>query len=135
VVEHAVAWSSTQGLGMVVKDKDDLFTSTHLPFSLLPYTLPCGAFEQARKWTPLFNTLVDRVSRDGAWLKEVLTDVVVGDEFTAELMRIHDIIQAEGGPRQSVCLGINRSDYMLHAPKEEGITPHLLQVCYLCRLG
>ncbi len=37
LVEHAVAWSATNGLGMVVNDDKGLFTSTHLPFSLLPY--------------------------------------------------------------------------------------------------
>lgn len=37
LVEHAVAWTATNGLGMVVNDDKGLFTSTHLPFSLLPY--------------------------------------------------------------------------------------------------
>lgn len=37
LVEHAVAWASANGLGMVVKEERGLFTSTHLPFSLLPY--------------------------------------------------------------------------------------------------
>lgn len=37
LVEHAVAWASANGLGMVVNDDSGLFTSTHLPFSLLPY--------------------------------------------------------------------------------------------------
>lgn len=60
-----------------------------------------------------------------------------GDEFTSELVRIHETIEAEGGPRQPVCLAINRSDYMLHVP-EDGVTdPHLLQVSGLlasCRM-
>lgn len=43
-------------------------------------------------------------------------------------MDIFNTIEAEGGPRQPVCVAINRSDYMLHAP-DEGVTPpHLLQV-------
>lgn len=28
---------------------------------------------------PLFNTLVDKISRDGPWLREVLKDVLVRD--------------------------------------------------------
>lgn len=51
-----------------------------------------------------------------------------GDDFTAELVRIHEIIEAEGGPRQTVYLAINRSDYMLHDPQDGETTPHLLQV-------
>lgn len=51
-----------------------------------------------------------------------------GDDFTSELVKIHETIEAEGGARQPVCLAINRSDYMLHA-SEDGVTdPHLLQV-------
>ncbi|CAN0396631.1 unnamed protein product [Ectocarpus sp. 12 AP-2014] len=128
LLEHAVAWSATNGLGMVVNDDKGLFTSTHLPFSLLPYALPADSYEQTKVLAPLFNTLVDRISRDGPWLKEVLKDVLAGDDFTSELVRIHETIEAEGGPRQPVCLAINRSDYMLHVP-EDGVTaPHLLQV-------
>lgn len=56
-----------------------------------------------------------------------------GDDFTSELVRIHETIEAEGGPRQPVCLAINRSDYMLHVP-EDGVTPpHLLQVSHAKR--
>lgn len=51
-----------------------------------------------------------------------------GDEFTSELVRIHETIESEGGPRQPVCLAINRSDYMLHAPQDGVTNPHLLQV-------
>lgn len=57
-----------------------------------------------------------------------------GDEFTTELVRIHETIEAEGGPRQPVCLAINRSDYMLHDPQDGKTDPHLLQVSYK-RLG
>ncbi|CAM9642621.1 unnamed protein product, partial [Ectocarpus fasciculatus] len=69
LLEHAVAWSATNGLGMVVNDEKGLFTSTHLPFSLLPYALPADSYEQTKVLAPLFNTLVDRISRDGPWLK------------------------------------------------------------------
>lgn len=51
-----------------------------------------------------------------------------GDEFTSALVRIHATIEKEGGPRQPMCLAINRSDYMLHAPQDGRTTPHLLQV-------
>ncbi|CAM9106571.1 unnamed protein product [Hapterophycus canaliculatus] len=113
---------------MVVNDDKGLFTSTHLPFSLLPYALPADSYEQTKVLAPLFNTLVDRISRDGPWLKEVLKDVLAGDDFTSELVRIHETIEAEGGARQPVCLAINRSDYMLHDPQDGSTIPHLLQV-------
>lgn len=58
----------------------------------------------------------------------VVCPVQAGDEFTSELVRIHETIEKEGGPRQPVCLAINRSDYMLHAPQDGVTKPHLLQV-------
>lgn len=42
-----------------------------------PQGLPNESYEQAKLLAPLFNTLVDRVSRDGPWLKQVLADVLV----------------------------------------------------------
>lgn len=39
--------------------------------------LPSECHEQAKVLAPLFNTLVDKISRDGPWLKEVLADVLV----------------------------------------------------------
>lgn len=42
-----------------------------------PQGLPNESYEQAKLLAPLFNTLVDRVSRDGPWLKKVLADVLV----------------------------------------------------------
>ncbi len=39
--------------------------------------LPAESYEQAKVLAPLFNTLVDKISRDGPWLKEVLKDVLV----------------------------------------------------------
>lgn len=37
LIDHAVAWAAANGLGMVVNNVEGIFTSTHLPFSLLPY--------------------------------------------------------------------------------------------------
>ncbi|CAN0162262.1 unnamed protein product, partial [Phaeothamnion confervicola] len=128
LVDHAVAWAAVNGLGMVVKDPNGLFTTTHLPMSLLPNYLPEKEFKQAKTLARLFNKLVDNVGRDAAWLREVLAPVVEHDEFTARLLQILETIEAEGGPRQALRLGIHRSDYMLHAPRDGKTAPHLLQV-------
>lgn len=39
--------------------------------------LSVESYEQAKMLAPLFNTLVDKISRDGPWLREVLKDVLV----------------------------------------------------------
>lgn len=37
LVDHAVAWATANGMGMMVNDEGGLVTCTHVPFSLLPY--------------------------------------------------------------------------------------------------
>jgi Eukaryotic glutathione synthase, ATP binding domain len=88
LTEHALGWASAKGLAVGVNDPSGLFTTTHLPFSLLPNAIPRASFEKAKALAPLFNDLVDAISRDGPWLERVLSDVVRGDPFTAELLKV-----------------------------------------------
>ena len=124
---HALGWASANGLSIGVKEQSGLFTTTHLPFTLMPNALPRGEYERAKRWAPLFNTLVDAIARDPQWLQDVHKDVISGDPFTAELLKI--LAEAQNSPQQQLALGIQRSDYMLHAP--EGAAPQLMQVPYL----
>lgn len=110
--DNAVGWSSANGLAVGVKNPEGLFTTTHLPFCLLPNAIPRPTFDYATRVAPLFNDLVDAISRDGAWLEEVLADVVEDDPFTAKLLEIFR--ESQRAPsKQELCLGIQRSDYML----------------------
>jgi Eukaryotic glutathione synthase, ATP binding domain len=92
LTEHALGWASAKGLAVRVNDPNGLFTTTHLPFSLLPNAIPRASFEKAKALAPLFNDLVDAISRDGPWLERVLSDVVRGDPFTAELLKVVQLI-------------------------------------------
>jgi Eukaryotic glutathione synthase, ATP binding domain len=92
LTEHALGWASAKGLAVGVNDPSGLFTTTHLPFSLLPNAIPRASFEKAKALAPLFNDLVDAISRDGPWLERVLSDVVRGDPFTAELLKVAHLI-------------------------------------------
>ncbi|CAM9459511.1 unnamed protein product [Chrysoparadoxa australica] len=127
--EYALGWTSVNGLAVGVKSEQDgssppLWTTSHIPFSLLPNRLPPQAFAHAQELAPLFNKLVDRISRDKAWLTSVLADAGAGDPFTAQLLRIYE---EEKEVAQPLALGILRSDYMLHDAKD-GSEPCLLQV-------
>ena len=48
----------------------------HAPVTLLPTPFPRGAFEHAVRLAPAFNLLVDRVSRDPAYLRAALHSVL-----------------------------------------------------------
>lgn len=53
------------------------FVRLYCLYILPAAALPPDSYEQAKVLAPLFNTLVDKISRDGPWLKEVLADVLV----------------------------------------------------------
>jgi Eukaryotic glutathione synthase, ATP binding domain len=87
--DYALGWTSVHGLGMGVRGAPaGAWTTTHLPFCLLPNALPRREFERAVALAPLYNALVDAIARDAQWLEAVLAEVVEGDPFTAELLQV-----------------------------------------------
>ena len=55
---------------------------THAPLAVVPTPFPRAAFERAKSVMTLFNVLIDRVSRDGAYLRRVLAPAAQFDDFT-----------------------------------------------------
>lgn len=85
---------------------------TYAPFTLFPTPVPKAVFKQALEVQIHYNTLVDLISQNAAFLEEALASTVQVDNFTARLFKIHKQILKEG-TSQPVVLGLNRSDYML----------------------
>lgn len=75
--ENAIGWAAARGLqiGAASKDGSSVSRFVHLPISLLPLPFPRAAFEEAVEVAPVFNLLVDRVSRDDEWIKATLQEV------------------------------------------------------------
>ncbi|CAL5223694.1 g6247 [Coccomyxa viridis] len=92
--------------------------AVHAPISVLPVPFPRDSFEKAKKAMQIFNTLIDRVSRDGAYLRSTLRAAAEFDEFTARLLQVFDATEDCRQQRfgEQVVLAINRSDYMLDEP-------------------
>ncbi len=104
------------------------------PISLLPNIFPRQCFEQAQTVAPLFNVLVDKISRNGKFLNETLaggdddnnghdgkSSVIAKDEYTKKLLELYnDIYHRRTNDKKpnfahlADRLGIQRSDYMLH---------------------
>ena len=115
MVEQAVHWAASNGLTMLSKKDGKIEGLQHCPMTLEPFELPQAAFEQAQSYALPFNVLVDRVSRDTEFMYHALEGVVGSDEFTANLIRISRAVNfPEGGLRQKIALGFQRSDYMLN---------------------
>ena len=54
----------------------------HAPISVLPVPFPRDSFEKAKAAMQIFNKLIDRVSRDGAYLRNTLQAASNFDDFT-----------------------------------------------------
>jgi len=123
---HANSYASAHGIQIERRKKDDP-TSTYFecaPISLLPNAYPKEAFEQAQAVAPAFNLIVDRISRDIEFLDQTLGGGVSdADPYTAKVLNLYKQVYGDktnAAAHSSDRLGIHRSDYMLHAPKEGG---------------
>lgn len=87
----------------------------HLPISLLPSSFPKQAFQDVVAAAPVFNILVDRLSRDKDYLNSALGEVSKSDEFTGRLLQMYNEVYFSGvsASAQPVALGLHRSDYMI----------------------
>ncbi len=119
LVAEAEAWAL--GNGVIMRDATG--AANHAPFSLLPFRVPRAAFANLTALCPLFNTLIDRYSRDYDFIVQSLNNVVKVDEFTRRLVDIYHTIHAEG-IAQPIYMGVHRSDYLLHRPTSSNSAAH-----------
>eukprot|EP00930_Biecheleria_cincta_P055639 TRINITY_DN4193_c1_g1_i1.p1 TRINITY_DN4193_c1_g1~~TRINITY_DN4193_c1_g1_i1.p1 ORF type:complete len:598 (-),score=123.85 TRINITY_DN4193_c1_g1_i1:85-1809(-) len=122
----AVQYAELHGLLYEAKDcAEDKSMASQCPVAMFPFPIPEQAFHDAVDLSVLWNKLVDAVARDLPWLYATLEPAAQADPFTGRLLKMSKDIHAEG-LRQSLTLGIHRSDYMLHEPDNH--VPRFLQV-------
>jgi glutathione synthase len=82
-----------------------------VPLTLQPFRVGRAAFDDVMRSTPLWNTVLDRVARDTAF---VLATLEGSDaEFTDPMLAIYrDVYHNKPWPQETM-LGVFRSDYML----------------------
>ncbi len=120
-MEEAIAFCLSHGL---VYGTDQAHLVTHLPVSLGPSPFPRGLFTAAQATAPLFGRLVQLVALDHEFLGAALAEAALADPFTGRLMAIYG--RTREAVRGRVCLGVHRSDYMVHRDGEGGL--HLRQI-------
>jgi glutathione synthase len=98
---------------------------THAPFTVGAFPFPRSQFEKAVHIAPLFNVMVEKVSRNPQWLIDTLRPTACTDDFVRRLLDLYEIVLREG-VKQTISLGLIRSDYMVH--KKPGDSRSLLQV-------
>ena len=74
----------TQVVGAGLKEKP--LATMHAPITVLPVVFPADTFKKAQDAMQLFNTLIDRVSRDAEYLQRVLAPAAEFDEFTVSML-------------------------------------------------
>jgi len=131
LTNSANSYAAAKGLQVETKQTSSSNSSSSYqcaPISLLPNAFPAKSFQNAKSLAPHFNTLVDRISRDGDFLKDTLAggeySVISKDEYTKKLLELYeDIYMNDGdddeGDKSNFAkiadrLGIQRSDYMLN---------------------
>ena len=105
LVEYTTSFSAANGLQVEVLTPSTTGTSTNnsspsnnkksyitAPISLLPQSYPHEQFAHAISLSGPFNELVDRISRDGQFLKDTLKDVRDVDLYTGKLLELYEEI-------------------------------------------
>ena len=91
LVEYATSFSAANGLQVASSQNDKSYYIT-APISLLPQSYPTQQFQHAKELAIPFNILVDRISRDGNFIKETLRDVRDVDLYTGKLLELYEEI-------------------------------------------
>eukprot|EP01060_Flectonema_neradi_P040109 TRINITY_DN9035_c0_g1_i1.p1 TRINITY_DN9035_c0_g1~~TRINITY_DN9035_c0_g1_i1.p1 ORF type:complete len:474 (+),score=96.67 TRINITY_DN9035_c0_g1_i1:60-1481(+) len=112
--ERSVAWAATNGLTMGRPGgKRDEYVPC--PFMAVPTKFPEKLFTKVRDLEPVFNKLIDKVSRDTSFMIDQLQATADADPFTNELLKLYKEVYASSTPFQKYMLGIHRADYMINA--------------------
>ena len=86
---------------------------SHPPVTLKPVIVQKRPFMKLMTLQLEWNLLVNRISRDFAFLKTSLATTAASDvSFTGKLLGILDDVYLSGAPYQDAMLGIFRNDYM-----------------------
>ncbi|XP_051161209.1 glutathione synthetase-like [Leptopilina boulardi] len=120
VTQKAKDWAIMNGISMRSKEFFNLDQVQIAPFLLLPSTFPKKEFEKAAEIQIIINELMHNVAHDHQFLIEVLKSTIEVDDFTRKLFEIYEIVHAEGF-KQTISLGLFRSDYMLHSDGDNKI--------------
>ena len=72
-ISVAMDWAYTNGF--CIKSALNPFESVHSPFALFPSCFPKENIEQVLEIQPLFNQLVDKISRDGPFIDRIMEEL------------------------------------------------------------
>ncbi|KAJ3381817.1 hypothetical protein HDU92_005110 [Lobulomyces angularis] len=107
--------------GLLIKQKGT-GNIIHAPFSLFPSPVSRQAFQNTVDIHTTLNKLFFKLSRDDIFIRKVMKSVIGVDNFMEKLFNIYTTVFDHDTNTQTISLGLNRSDYMLHS-SENGLVP------------
>lgn len=123
IVSQAKDWALTHGILMRTQhfpSSSDVVS--YAPFALFPSVIPKSLFNEAKLIQTDFNLLLHKVAHDHDFLQKSLKSVIATDGFTQKLWDIYEAVyNNETKKYQPLCLGLFRSDYMLHYPQNDSV--------------
>eukprot|EP00048_Salpingoeca_helianthica_P000329 m.40850 g.40850 ORF g.40850 m.40850 type:complete len:485 (+) comp10404_c0_seq3:23-1477(+) len=111
VAVRACHFGAAHGIQLISKQDPHAFVLA--PFSALSTPVPRAAFELGQALQPLFNKLVDRISRDPTFVEQALAKTAANDEFTGHLLEVYHASRGVS-PSAHIRMGLIRNDFMLH---------------------
>ncbi|KAL3286958.1 hypothetical protein HHI36_001444 [Cryptolaemus montrouzieri] len=114
IVSKSNDWALMHGAAMRSKKAFSEDQVQFAPYVLIPSCFPRNEFNKAVALQPILNELMHRAAHDEVFLTETLRETKQCDEFTGNLFKIYETIQAEG-VTQRISLGLFRSDYMVNS--------------------
>ncbi|KLU84277.1 glutathione synthetase large subunit, partial [Magnaporthiopsis poae ATCC 64411] len=120
LVQTVKDWTIANGLSvrpppaLVAAEADPAgVLATSVAVTLFPSPFPKNCFEQAQAAQKPYNELYAKISQDEDFIRQMVEEVIDGDEFIAKLWGVHLKVKEEGYV-QDLSLGLFRSDYMVH---------------------
>ncbi|KAG6039442.1 hypothetical protein E4U41_002622 [Claviceps citrina] len=127
-------WASGHGLvvrpppAVIAAEADpNCIAAVPAPVTLFPSGVARHAFRKGLAAQKAYNELYAAVSRDEAFLADIVKQVMDGDDFVRDLWAVHQTVTSEGYTqgvlivKQPLSLGLFRSDYMAH--KDDSVLP------------
>lgn len=101
----------------------------HAPLAVFPVTYPKASYEKAQAAMPVFNLLIDRISRDSSYLQRTLAPAAEFDDFTVSIWALNVVLQhvvsAALGHMTYQCIGKALSD----RTQDRMLARHLCIIC------
>lgn len=116
IEKHAKELSLISGIVLRLNSSTDVNVGDDAvrsaPITLFPSPFPKDHFNRAVDLQTTINDMFNRIAHDDQFLEESLQPVCNVDDFTSQLLQIHQTCLKDGYS-QEVSLGLLRSDYMI----------------------